>query len=357
VHHEDEDESLNKLPSGDLQFITAATADLWEQLRGQRVFITGGTGFFGCWLLESFCAANRAFSLNARATVLTRNPEAFRKKAPHLAGDSAVELIAGDVRTFDFPPGEFPFIVHAATQSNSAEFHGTDLEMFDTIVDGTRRTLQFARHRGAKKFLLLSSGAVYGEQPAEIAHIEESYRGAPKLTGPASAYAEGKRAAEALCLHHSRESGVECKIARCFAFVGPHLPLDAHFAIGNFIANALRGEPIQIKGDGTPLRSYLYMADTMVWLWTILFRGPSLRALNVGSENAVSIAALARTVADALAPGLEVTIARRPAPGSVAPRYVPSTHAARHELGLTETVTLREAILRTAEWYKPVIGR
>ena len=357
MHHEDEEESLNKLPAVDLQFINAATADLWEQLRGQRLFITGGTGFFGCWLLESFCAANRAFSLNARATVLTRNPEAFKKKAPHLAGDTAIELVAGDVRTFDFPAGEFAFVVHAATQSNSAEFHGTDLEMFDTIVDGTRRTLQFARHRGARKFLLLSSGAVYGEQPTEIAHIEESYRGAPKLTGPAAPYAEGKRAAELLCEFHARESGVECKIARCFAFVGPHLPLDAHFAIGNFIANALRREAIQIKGDGTPLRSYLYMADTMVWLWTILFRGPSLRAYNVGSENAVSIAALARTVADTLAPGLELTIARKPAPGALAPRYVPSTRAARHELGLTENVTLREAILRTADWYKPVVHR
>lgn len=148
---------------------------------------------------------------------------------------------------------------------------------------------------------------------------------------------------------------MEIKIARCFAFVGPYMQLDAHFAIGNFISDCMnRGaeqRPINVQGDGTTLRSYLYASDLMVWLWTILFKGQPCRAYNVGSEEALNIAALAREVADTLSPGRDIKIARAARAGVPPQRYVPSTARAREELGVRADVTLREAIRRTHTWF------
>jgi dTDP-glucose 4,6-dehydratase len=143
----------------------------------------------------------------------------------------------------------------------------------------------------------------------------------------------------------------EAKIARCWAFCGPHLPLDAHFAIGNFIGDVLAGRPIAIGGDGTPRRSYLYAADLAVWLWTMLFRAPALVPINVGSAHDVSIRELAETVARALAPGTKIRIAKQPVPGASPARYVPCVKRAEEMLGLRETVALEESIRRTAAWY------
>jgi dTDP-glucose 4,6-dehydratase len=340
----------------DLDLVLAQTRELWEEMRGQRVFITGGTGFFGCWLVESFCHANRALGLGARATVLTRDPAKFALKCPHLAGDPAVTLHAGDVRSFEFPAGEFRFVIHAATEASAKQSAEEPMEMLSTILAGTERTLKFAAQCGARKFLLTSSGAVYGRQPAELTHVPESYDGAPDPLNAASVYAEGKRASELMCAVYQKAAeskGVEfeAKIARCWAFCGPHLPLDAHFAIGNFIGDVLAGRPISIAGDGTPRRSYLYAADLAVWLWTVLFRAPALVAINVGSGRDVSILELAEIVAATLAPATEIRVAQQAVPGAVSARYVPSVERAVELLGLRQTVGLEESVRRTAAWH------
>ncbi len=340
----------NRLAS-DLDNILERTEPLWQELRGQRILITGATGFFGCWLLESFAWANRRLNLDAHAVGLSRHPELIAEKAPHLAADAAITFHVADVRHGDFPQGTFSHVIHAATDASAKLNNEAPLAMFDTIVNGTRRTLQFSSANSVSRFLLVSSGAVYGNQPAQLSHISESFEGGPDPLNPASAYAEGKRSAELLCVL-AASSHLVATIARCFAFVGPYMKLDAHFAIGNFLADRLHDRPIRVQGDGSAVRSYMYASDLMVWLWTILFRGESRRAYNVGSEDALSIATLAHEVAAALPPEVAVNIAIPVTPGAPVHRYVPHTARARQELGLSTEVSLPDAICRTYRWFR-----
>jgi nucleoside-diphosphate-sugar epimerase len=341
------------LPTSDLEHILNQTRPLWEEMRNNQIFITGGTGFFGCWLLESFSYINRQLDLNARATVLTRDPAAFAMMCPHLAADPALAFHAGDVRSFSFPDGDFPCVIHAATEASGRQAAEKPLDRLSTIIDGTARVLNFAETHATRKLLLTSSGAVYGKQPASLTHIPEEYLGGPDPLDPASVYAEGKRVSEQMCALQSMQSSIEIKIARCFAFVGPHLPLDTHFAIGNFIGDVLAGRPILINGDGTPMRSYLYASDLAIWLWTMLFQSPDLIPVNVGSAHDLSILELAQAVVRSLHASVEIHVAKEVMPGAEIKRYVPSVDRARRLLGLNETVDLEEAIRRTAAWYAP----
>lgn len=336
--------------ASDLDHILDHTSDLWEELRGGSIFITGGTGFFGCWLLESFAWANDKLGLGAEALVLTRDPSAFARRAPHLSSHPSISLHIGDVRSFPIPGAAFSHVIHAATPSDK---HNPDYPLLirETVVEGTRHTLDFAVRCGARKFLLTSTGAIYGRQPDEVAHVSEEYPGSPKDEDPDGIYGRAKLEAESLCALYAARSDMETKIVRGFSFVGPYLPLDIHYAIGNFIRDAIRGGPIRIRGDGSPYRSYMYAADLTIWLWTILFKGRSCRPYNVGSEEVLTIEKLARRVAALFPSAIEVEIAGRPSPGKPAERYVPSTQRARRELGLKQYTNLSEAVRRTAQWY------
>jgi dTDP-glucose 4,6-dehydratase/UDP-glucose 4-epimerase len=336
----------------DLARILQRSPALWEMLRGRSLFLTGGTGLFGRWLLEALCHANRELDLGLRVTVLTRDAQAFIRQAPHLAADAMLTLHNGDVRDFAFPQGHFDYLIHGATTSASETFNGEDpLRKFDTLVDGTRRVLDFAAQCGIERSLFLSSGVAYGTQPADMTHIPESYQGAPDTCDVDTSLGQAKRAAEYLTTYYANKHGWHNTIARCFSFAGPFMPLDLHYAIGNFIAQALFEDEITVKGDGSPVRSYLYMADLVTWLLTLMLQGRNGEIYNVGSDQAISIRELAEMVRDTLSPGKPIRVMGQhghSVGNSVRNRYVPSISKARLELGLDASIALDEAIRRTS---------
>ncbi len=343
---------MRSLLAEDLDRILTWSSDDLRSLRGTRLFITGGTGFIGKWLLETLAWANERLQLDIRALVLTRSAERFAAGSPHLSSNAEFSFVEGDVRSVPSSLGTFDGIVHAAT-SASAELLRTDpMLMLDTIVQGGAAVMELAARSGAIPLLFTSSGAVYGRPPSTLEHVDETFMGGPDPLEPASAYHEGKRLGELQCVLAANQFGLKPKIARIFAQVGPYLPLDIHYAMGNFIRDVLEGRKVRVQGDGTTVRSYMYAADMTAWLLAIFVRGLPERAYNVGSERAVTIADLASRVAAASSPQREVEIMQARDPGRPIDRYVPGNRRAREELGLSEWTPLTEGIERTIAFYE-----
>jgi nucleoside-diphosphate-sugar epimerase len=223
--------------------------------------------------------------------------------------------------------------------------------MLDIIGDGGRAVLDLAACCGSIPFLFTSSGAVYGPQPIGMDRIPETYLGAPDPLNAHAAYDEGKRVGEMQCAIAREQAGLQTKIARLFEFVGPYLPLDGDSAIGNYIADALADRTIVVKGDGTAIRSYIYAADMIAWLWALYARGIPMRAYNVGSEIAADSETLARAVASARHPSPTVEIREKLRADTPTDRYVPDSTRIRTELHVESLVDLHEAIRRTIAFH------
>ena len=334
----------------DLHLVLDVTRDAWGEMRGGRIFITGGTGFFGRWLLESFVAANEDFGLQAEAVVLTRNADAFKVRAPRLAASQSIVLHEGSLTGFEPPPGSFTHCIHAASELSTANPEDP-LGLLLGSISGAMRVAEFAKDRGVRKLLFTSSGAVYGPMVAGRSLLaEDAPISAAALEGRA-AYAAAKRAVELALSLFGSTNGLEVKIARGFAFIGPFLDLGSHLAAANFLRAALDGRPLVIEGHGRTVRSYLYGADLAAWLWTILFRGKHARPYNLGSDQAVTIQELAESIALA-APGRPpVVVKGRLADGEIPDVYVPDISRAGNELGLSVFTPLAEAVKKSVAFH------
>lgn len=341
---------MRRICEEDLEHILSHTADVWEGIRNKLIFITGATGFFGKWLLESFVYINKKLGLNAIVYALSRDPESFLAQFPFYKNEPSVFFLKGNILDFEFPETSFDFIIHAATDADAKLNSERPLLMLDTITEGTRRILEFAKDQPLQSLLFTSSGAVYGKQPETVTHVKETESFHVDINDSRSAYAEGKRLAELYCSIYYSHYSLPVKIARCFAFVGPYLPLDKHFAIGNFILNALQGQDIIIKGDGTPYRSYLYAADLTVWLWKILLQGENNTPYNVGSNEDFDLKTVATTVAE-LTPNIQVQVLTTRDDSKPVERYVPDVSFAKKKLGVEVSFNLVDSIKRTKDFY------
>lgn len=341
---------MQRISEEDLDLVLAHTKPLWAKVANKTIFLTGGTGFFGKWLAESFVYINEQLDLNAQLIVLSRSPETFLSTFPFYKKFKSVTFIKGDITNFELPKNKIDYIIHAATEASADLIQNKPLLMLDTITLGTRRVLELAKMHTLEAFLFTSSGAVYGKQPEHVSHIKESDSFHIDINNPGSSYAEGKRLAELYCSTFYKQYQVPVKIARCFAFVGPYLPLDKHFAIGNFILNAINNEDILIKGDGTPFRSYLYAADLAIWLWTTLLKGKVNTAYNIGSDEDYQLKRIAELVQTTNC-NINVIVQGNRVPEKAIERYVPNVDLAKADLGLNLYTSLADSINKTKMFY------
>ncbi|MCU7239314.1 MULTISPECIES: NAD-dependent epimerase/dehydratase family protein [Pseudomonas] len=338
--------SRTLLPIPEALLPLLASLGLRDAFAGKHLLITGGTGFFGKWLLSVLAELNRQ-GAEVTVTVASRDPQRFLSSWPVCRYFTWLDWIPGDIRELSALPGRnADFILHAAADTSAAA-GDRPLELFQTIVQGAQRVYELALRSGMARVLITGSGAQYGSLPVS-GGVCETYAGACSSNTPSSAYGEGKRVQETLGALYGHSHGLEVVMTRCFAFAGPGLPLDGHFAIGNFVRDALLADEVVLNSSGEAVRSYLHGADLAIWLLTLLIKGKSGVAYNVGSDSAVSIAELARRVVARLAPHKTVRVLGRPE-GLSRSNYVPDISRAR-ELGLEVWTSLDASIDSMATW-------
>ena len=315
----------------------AACVDL-DQLSHRHIFMTGCTGFVGYWLLMAIYYLNQQGS-EIRVTGISREPEAFYLRHPALAGLDWLKLHQADVTTFELQQDAFDYIIHAATDTRPIRLNAGN-DMLGAAYQGTLRICRQAELSSVKAMLLVSSGAVYekSQLPADAGKQAAGY----------NAYTLAKQIMEQVAISHAQQANYQLTIARCFAFIGYLLP--EHLAISQFIRDARCFESIQIHGDGTPVRSYLYAADLAFWLLTILIKGQHCHAYDVGSDDARSIEEHAKLVRDLLAADkkLNKSVTDADAVGT-RHQYIPDISRALEELGLDVWTDLETAVKQQAK--------
>ncbi|MEK6611331.1 MAG: NAD(P)-dependent oxidoreductase [Gemmatimonadota bacterium] len=342
---------MRELPARDFQHVLDHARHVWDDYRDARIFITGVTGFVGSWMLETVLHAERTLKLGLTVTALVRDHDAFTARFPHLAALPALRLHVGDVRTVEPPTHAFSHFVHCASAATPQMNADRPEEVVDIIVNGSGRMIEAAEAGNEARFLQVSSGAVYGPQPAALAQLRETYGARASRDEPSQRFGWAKHQSE-LRGNASVSKGLGFVSARGFALIGPRLPLAGPFAIGNFLGDILAGRTVAIAGDGSPVRSWMHAADLAVWNWTILARGRPGAAYNVGSEEALTLCDAAHRVAALAEPPVAVMRATEPSPGAVTSRYVPSTELARDEMGLETWIPFGDALQRTWEWLR-----
>jgi len=338
-----------------------------ELLAGRHLLLTGGAGFLGHYLAQAVVHANgaRAAADRTRLTVLDNYARGVPEWLERLAADDAVTLLRHDV-TQPLPDAvdDFDYAIHAASIASPTYYRRAPLETMDANVLGIRLLLERARARqergdGPRGILFFSTSEIYGDPTPDQIPTPETYRGNVSCTGPRACYDESKRYGETLCVTFARQYGVPVSVARPFNNYGPGLPLEDGRVLPDFARDVLAGRDIVLLSDGSPTRTFCYVADAVVGYYGILARGRRGEAYNIGAETPeVSMAELAERVAEAARELFGYTgrvVRQRSADGDYLTdnpqRRCPDIAKARAELGFAPEMDLDEGIRRSLLWY------
>ena len=348
---------MQPLPERDLVESSEHSGGFWPMLDGRRLLFTGMTGPFGVWLLSVLDFLQRTQGLTCSITALSRDPKRFQLAHPELLGLQGLSWVQGDIRNLDLRDAPYDYVIHGATTRALDTYLGASpAAKFDTVVRGTQRLIRSLPQGDETRLLLVSSGSVYGTSLLrEGSRIPEAWPEVPPMT-PGAALGHAKRAAEFLVLAAQEERrDISSSIARCFSFVGPALPTDIHYAIGNFVSAAVANRDLVVRTNGTASRSYMYLGDMVAWLMGILVKGAPGSTFHVGSEKRVTIRDLAYLVREVTNSQSRVIVQGMDSlePGtSAANSYVPDTSQTRATLGLSEWTSLEEGIARSATFLR-----
>ena len=344
-------QSGSSVLTADFLAITQSIPSDLKLVVDSNLLITGASGFVGKWLTLSWLSARQELNGNGRLMVVARNIGELRKLCSIYGATNEVIYIESDIRDFEIPTEFTPeYVIHAATPASESLNNQQPEEMMSIIIEGQRNILNESIRSGVGKFLFLSSGAVYGKQPVDVQYVTEDYGGGPLPTDVRSAYHEGKRVAELMGNIRAANNKLSFVTGRLFAFLAPYLPLNTHFAAGNFLLDGMTGRDISVHSDGQSIRSYQYGSDLCVFLWALLIRGRTGEAYNVGSDEAVSISNLAHQIQSTLSTASKVEILGD-IDSSTHTRYVPSIEKIKTELLVSNVLDLQSSIARTAKWF------
>ena len=332
-----------------------------EDLQGETILVTGGTGFMGTWIAEMCSYLNDQLSFNIKLILLSENARSFAERVPHLASRPDIILLEQEISTVVELPADVGFLIHAAATPDNRVHSSQPLKTIRAIVNGTDAVMSAAAFLpNLKQILHISSGLVYGAQQPGVTRISEKSHGIASEPGAiTSVYSESKRMAETVCTAHRNQHRLQIVTARPFAFIGPYQRLDRPWAINNFIRDGLMGGPIRILGDTRTVRSYMYPSDMAWWILQILVHGTSGLSYNVGSPHPISLAELAEQIAAnfSVTPRIVAASARgQDASERIVSRFVPDVTLSRSSLGLELCVDLDTAIKRTIRWNQSFVA-
>jgi len=308
-----------------------------------RAVVSGGAGFIGSHLCEALLA--RGVRVLALDNFITGSPENLR----HLTPNPAFEFRQADVNHGVFIGGDVRYVLHFASPASPPQYDANPIHTLKVGTIGTMNMLGLARAKNAT-FLLASTSEVYGDP---LVHPQpETYWGNVNPIGPRGCYDEAKRCAEAYAMAYRRSHKVDTRIIRIFNTHGPRMQVSDGRAIPNFMAQAIRGEPLTVYGEGSQTRSICYVSDLVRGVLAVLDKGDEL-PVNLGNPQEVTVLELAETIIR-LAES-KSRIEHKALPVDDPKQRRPDITHARELLGWQPEIGLEDGLRQTLAYFRTVL--